>query len=134
MIDCAILGDSLAVGVGISQPQCHINARVGITSQKFLIQYPTIMQANKTLISLGSNDGVARYTEDSMRLVRNKITTGEVTWLLSTNNQRAHDIAKKIAREFGDRIIESAPHISRDGVHPTSTGYYNISRQWMGTR
>lgn len=58
MLDCLILGDSIAVGVGQARPACTTSARVGITSGAFLqALYPAAPKsASDVVISLGVND------------------------------------------------------------------------------
>jgi len=135
MFECVILGDSIAVGVGQLSQECHTAAQVGISSRHFLQQHTVIPQGNRTLISLGSNDGGQTFAQiySSLREVRLRIRQGEVTWLQSSNNERAGIAAGRLAREFGDRVIEVRPYVSSDGVHPHGRGYQAIARQFRGS-
>ena len=77
MIECLILGDSIAVGIGQHRPDCAVIAKVGITSQNWLKNYnnhPTFNKPYKVVtISLGSNDFKASHTAESLYDIRNKI-------------------------------------------------------------
>lgn len=129
MIDCAILGDSIAVGISYLRPECYRMAVVGISSTTYIRRFSQSVNSNKVLISLGSNDGNAIATRTALETLRERVH-GQVTWLLSANNQMAHDIARAVAAKFGDMVLEVKPVVSRDGVHPTPAGYRELSNQW----
>jgi hypothetical protein len=118
MIECLIIGDSIAVGVGSVSPQCETIARVGINSKNFVVSYKYIPSAQTTIISLGSNDGNADFSKYIANL-RSKIT-GKVVWILSANNSKARSITLKIARQNGDSVVYLSQFKSADGVHPKS--------------
>jgi hypothetical protein len=59
MIECLILGDSIAVGVSQLRPECIVQAQSGINSEDYangLFRHFELIHAKKTIISLGSND------------------------------------------------------------------------------
>jgi lysophospholipase L1-like esterase len=130
MIDCAILGDSIAVGVHYQRPECYYRAVSGISSSSFIRRFPDRVSANKVLISLGSNDGNANDTRAALETLRGLITDGEVTWLLSANNPAAYDIARAIAVRYRDRVLEVGSVVGRDRVHPTAAGYRELANGW----
>jgi len=125
MIDCLILGDSIAVGVGSVTPQCKIIAKVGINSKNFVVSYKYIPSSKTTVISLGSNDGNADFSK-YLNILRNKIS-GKVIWILSNNNAKARKIALNIARQHGDGVVYLSSFASADGVHPKS--YSSIAKK-----
>ena len=116
MIDCLIIGDSIAVGIGSVTPQCQTIAKVGINSKNFVVSHEHIPSSKTTVISLGSNDGNADFSK-YLNTLRNKIT-GKVVWILSNNNAKARTIALNIARQHGDGIVYLSSFASADGVHP----------------
>jgi lysophospholipase L1-like esterase len=130
MVECAVLGDSIAVGVARLRNTCQVQAVVGITSDVYVSRFRNGVHAGQVLISLGSNDSSDPKSEAAMRLLRSRINADQVTWLLSANNQRTADIARKIAREHMDRVIDSRPFIGQDGVHPTASGYFRLAAMW----
>lgn len=131
MIECSIIGDSIAAGVAQQRQNCFVNARPGMSSD----QYATInvgrVSAGRVLISLGSNDHASSNIEQHLRRVRNNIESQSVSWLLPANNNAARSAIIKIAGEFGDRLIDVRPFVGRDGVHPTPAGYFRISNIWL---
>lgn len=116
MIDCLVLGDSIAVGIGSVSPQCQTIAKVGINSKNFVVSHKYIPNANTTIISLGSNDGNADFSK-YLKQLRGKIN-GKVVWILSNNNDKARNIALNIARQHGDNVVYLSQFGSADGVHP----------------
>ena len=117
MIDCLVLGDSIAVGIG-SVSHCQTIAKVGINSKNFVVSHKYIPHANTTVISLGSNDGNADFSK-YLKLLRSKVS-GKVIWILSNNNAKARKIALNIARQNGDSVVYLSQFKSADGVHPRS--------------
>ena len=88
------------------------------------------IESNRVLISLGSNDFDRPGTEASLRAIRSRIHAIEVTWLLSANNRLARDVARLIAREHGDRVIDVRIFVGPDGVHPNPIGYHRMAAMW----
>ena len=131
MLECLILGDSIAVGIGMNRPDCVTVAKVGITSNKWLETYrdhPTINRPFKVaVISLGSNDYRGIMTE-GLYDVRAKIKADMVIWIMPSVSlkpiQRA--VIKEIANEFRDKILEITK-MSYDGIHPTPIGYKELA-------
>ena len=118
MIECLIIGDSIAVGVGSVSPKCETIAKVGINSKNFVVSYKYIPSAKTTVISLGSNDGNADFSKYLTNL-RSKVS-GKVVWILSANNAKAREIVLKIARQNGDSVVYLSQFKSADGIHPKS--------------
>ena len=118
MIECLIIGDSIAVGVGSVSPKCETIAKVGINSKNFVVSYKYIPSAKTTVISLGSNDGNADFSKYLTNL-RSKVS-GKVVWILSANNTKAREIVLKIARQNGDSVVYLSQFKSADGIHPKS--------------
>lgn len=132
MIDCAIIGDSIALGVANLNRSCQSQAVSGITSREHIHRFSQPIHASRVLISLGSNDDPGQSSEAWLRQVRARVVTGRVAWLLSPNNERANSAARRIASERGDMIIEVRPWVGPDRVHPTPAGYSRLSAIWRG--
>lgn len=130
MIECLILGDSIAQGVAQSLPACESRTWVGITSEQFVRRNTGSLTARHVLISLGSNDGASHHTFTALQRLRSDISGAQVTWLLSANNPRASEAALQVSRMYEDRVIQMRPLVGRDGVHPTSTGYNRLAHIW----
>ena len=125
MIDCVVLGDSIAVGIGSVSPQCETIAKVGINSKNFVVSNRYIPKAKTTVISLGSNDGNADFSK-YLRELRKK-ASGKVIWILSANNDKARQIALNIARQNGDSVVYLSSFATADGIHPKS--YSSVAKK-----
>ena len=130
MLECVIMGDSIAQGVARLRPQCAQITQQGVTSWTFSNQLLQTVNARQVLISLGSNDVGTPDLARHLRQVRSRITQGEVTWLLSANNASAADQVQQIARAHGDRVIQVRLVVGPDGVHPTAAGYHRLNQMW----
>jgi len=129
LLECLILGDSIAVGVGYNRPECVIEAKVGVNSQDYvngLFRHFELVEAKKTIISLGSNDS---YVESyGPMLALRELIKGDVIWILSSNNEESRYAALAIAKHYNDSVIDIKSYpMSKDGVHPTGKGYKMIS-------
>jgi hypothetical protein len=113
MLDCLILGDSIAVGVGEARPECMTVAEIGITSEQFAYSYAGPFGATKVIVSLGSND--KHDSSDALWNLRQHIN-GRVIWILPARRYQQGAV-RKLATYFGDKMV-TIPSVRRDGVHP----------------
>lgn len=125
MIECLIIGDSIAVGVAQYATQCNLQGKIGITSNSFADVY-IVKNANLTVISLGSNDrGYDPYA--AMKKIRDTID-GKVIWLISANSLEGATASLRVAYQYGDGVFHvGTVELSSDGVHPTVNGLKKIS-------
>lgn len=128
MLECLIIGDSIAVGVGMQRPECKTIATVGITSKNWVAKNLFVEDARTTVISLGTND--SDKTKESLLELRSKIS-GKVYWILPPRaKQQQRDIVMQIASERGDVAI-GTDKLAPDNIHPTVSGYKGLAQ---GTR
>jgi lysophospholipase L1-like esterase len=126
MIDCLILGDSIAVGVSKNRPECDVIAKSGITSPNFVKAHITKnLSADTVLVSLGSNDAGVN-TLQALTKLRKTIRAKSVYWILPAQFTDARYTVEKIALKNGDTIVR-IPDVSADGIHPTSRGYKRLA-------
>jgi hypothetical protein len=126
LIECLILGDSIARGIAMHRPECVTLAQTGITSRDWNDTYSRqVKPAGTTIISLGSNDYDRLNTEVELVALRTRVKSGAVYWIVPANKPAKQSIVKKIAREFGD-VFVTIPEVSKDGVHPTVRGYRQL--------
>ena len=108
MLDCLVLGDSIAVGVGQARPECAVVAVSGITSEHYVQMFPGDAQARTAVISLGVNDGDGIATVTTSRSCAAAWSPTTVYWLLSGTNQRIRDAVRAVAgtlRRPADRRV-----------------------------
>jgi lysophospholipase L1-like esterase len=133
MLECMIIGDSIAVGVSQIRKECTAIAKSGINSKDWNTQHLDKLKPTKTLIiSLGANDYKGIDTETNIRKLRTKVQAEKVFWLLPSNKLKPLQVkvVEQVAKEYGDNIINRPEtDISSDGVHPTYTGYKKLAEK-----
>lgn len=138
MLECLILGDSLAVGVGQIRKECTTYAVSGINSYDYVNRHVLYTQSNhkeaKTvIISLGSNDYKSINTYEELVTLRQLVKADRVYWILPAIKETKRANVQKVAEKYNDVIIDSRKHeMSADGVHPTIKGYKSIAKQTQG--
>ena len=135
MIDCMIIGDSIAVGTAMQRPDCISYSRGGWNSWQWNRDYldtAKSKQAKTVIISLGANDHAGVKTEQELRKMRSAIQTDRVFWIDPGKDRKPvpHDAIERIAKEYGDVILpRPMDHMSADGIHPTGRGYKILGEQ-----
>jgi lysophospholipase L1-like esterase len=135
MIDCMIIGDSIAVGTAMHRSECVSYSRGGWNSWQWNKDYlakASEHQAKTVIISLGANDHKGVRTEQELRKMRSAIKADRVFWIDPGEQRKPvpHDAIVKIAKEYGDTILpRPEKHMSADGIHPTGKGYKILGEQ-----
>ena len=127
MLDCLIMGDSIAVGTQMFNKECAMIAKGGINSYQWVNKNidKAPYQAKTVIISLGTNDHKYVKTEEELRTIRRLTNADRVYWILPAIKPDIQDIVKKIAVEFGD-IVLPIKSLQPDGIHPSWAGYKQI--------
>ena len=135
MIDCMIMGDSLAVGVGQIRKECVTYAKSGINSHDYVNRHVlhtngADKQAKSVIISLGSNDTKNINTFEELDTLRQLIKADRVYWIVPAIKEDKRKAVWAVANKYHDHVIESRNHeLSSDKVHPTYKGYTSIAKQ-----
>ena len=128
MLDCLILGDSIAVGTAQARPECVSYSKGGINSYNWLNtnvgKSPYV--AKSVIISLGSNDHRGVKTESELNTIRQLTKADRVYWILPAIKPEVQEIVRRIAVENGD-VILPIKDLSTDRVHPTTKGYRQLA-------
>lgn len=128
MIDCLILGDSIAVGTGMFRKECTTLAQTGITSKDYNKKYNKgSFDAETVVISLGSNDSENMQTLKELFALRQVVKAKKVYWILPANKQTKREDVSVVADKFEDKTISFSP--SKDKVHPTISGYKELAEK-----
>ena len=129
MIDCLIVGDSIAVGTHQYRPECRVHAKVGINSSQWNRQNSSRDLTAKTLIiSLGSNDHAGVRTLWELQQLRARADAERVFWILPAIKPDVQEMVQIIARDHGD-VILPIPNLQADKVHPSGVGYKKLAEQ-----
>lgn len=135
MIDCMIIGDSIAVGTAMYRPDCVSHSRGGWNSWQWNRDYlPAVATkpAKTLIISLGANDHSGVKSEQELRRMRASVKADRVFWIDPGQDRKPvpHDAIVRIAKEYGDTVLaRPKEHMSSDGVHPTGRGYKLLGEQ-----
>jgi lysophospholipase L1-like esterase len=129
MLDCLILGDSIAVGVSQHRPECAVHAKVGINSRDWVNKNITKdLAADTVIISLGSNDYKSISTLKELFTIRNVVTAKRVYWIVPAIKSDIQEMVEIVADKFEDKIIH-IKGVEPDKVHPTSTEYKRLAKE-----
>lgn len=129
MLDCLIIGDSIAKGVAQQRPECTAYAKVGVNSRNWNNTYLTKhLSAKVVLISLGSNDSGSINTQRELEVLRELVKGDVVFWVLPYNKPNLHSFIRELAEDYHDVVLPIA-NISKDNIHPTSKGYKLLANQ-----
>ncbi len=135
MLECMIIGDSIAVGTAMARKECVSYARGGWNSWQWNKDYLDIASskpAKTVIISLGANDHKGVKTEQELRKMRSSIKADRVFWISPGKERKPipQEAIEKIAKEYGDIVLpRPMDHMSADGVHPTGRGYKILGEQ-----
>jgi lysophospholipase L1-like esterase len=128
MLECLIIGDSIAVGIAQHRPECVSYAQVGITSaawnNKFLAKN---LESNITTISLGTNDPSTLKTFEELFALRQTLS-GKVQWILPANGTDRQAAVVQVAKKFGDTTFLIS-ELARDKIHPTARAYRQLAEE-----
>lgn len=133
MIDCLIIGDSIAVGTKQFRPDCVAVARGGINSWQWRRQYldgdqGALPKAETLIISLGSNDHKGVKTKEEIARIRSTVTAKRVFWILPAIKPEIQDIVREVAEGFGDTVLPIT-RLQPDGIHPSWAGYKELAEK-----
>jgi lysophospholipase L1-like esterase len=130
MLECLILGDSIAVGTATARPECVAYAKGGINSYQWLNKNIDKMPltAKTVIISLGSNDHKYVKTESELEAIRELTKADRVYWILPAIKPDIQEIVRKVAAKNGDTVLPITS-LQKDGVHPSWAGYKQLGEQ-----
>ena len=130
MLECLIMGDSIAVGTEMFKKECVAYAKGGINSKQWLDnnvgKSPYI--AKTIIISLGSNDHQYVKTEEELRTIRKLTKADRVYWIMPAIKPNIQEIVKKVANEYGDTVLPIT-RLQPDGIHPSWAGYKELAEK-----
>ena len=136
MLDCLIVGDSIAVGVAQVRTECVSYSTGGINSKQWVNKNigKTPLIAKNVIISLGSNDHKYVKTLEELRTIRELTKAERVYWILPAgvhpkNNvpvEVIQSMVKQVATENGDSVLPIT-RLQKDGIHPSWAGYKELA-------
>ena len=129
MLECLIMGDSIAVGTAQVRQECVSYSKGGINSWQWNRDYlKNDLTAKTVIISLGSNDHKGVRTKAEMQRIREKVGTARVFWILPAIKPEIQEIVQAIAKEYGDTVVPIT-RLQPDKIHPSWAGYKEIAEK-----
>jgi lysophospholipase L1-like esterase len=130
MLECLIIGDSIAVGTANVRPECVAYAKGGINSYQWFNQNISKipLHAKTVIISLGSNDHKGVRTQRELETIRELTKADRVYWILPAIKPDIQEIVKKVAAQHGD-VVLPITRLQKDGIHPSWAGYKELANQ-----
>jgi lysophospholipase L1-like esterase len=129
MLDCLILGDSIAVGTHQFKPECAVYAKGGWNSRqwnkKFIDKDDINIYAKTVIISLGTNDHKGIHTYAELKKMRMEVRARQVFWIMPAIKPDIQQVVQQLAEEHGDTILP-IKNLQKDGIHPSWAGYKKI--------
>jgi hypothetical protein len=135
MLECLIIGDSIAVGTKMFAPtECVSHSKGGFNTWQWNRKWgSTPLEAKKIVISLGTNDHKGVNTFKELSKIRYRIRSVKVVWIMPPCNKgfckpQINQNVKDIAAKYGDTII-STSYVQPDNVHPSWRGYKDLVKK-----
>lgn len=129
MIECLVIGDSIAVGTHRARPECVSYSKGGWNTWQWNRDYLNKdLTAGTVIISLGSNDHQGVKTRQELEKMRAKVQGKRVFWILPAIKPNIQDIVKDIAAKNGDTVLPIT-RLQPDGVHPSWAGYKDLAEK-----
>jgi lysophospholipase L1-like esterase len=139
MLDCLILGDSIAVGTANVRTECVSYSVGGINSWGWNKKFSNKnLNAKSVIISLGTNDHSGVHTFRELSEMRSRVSADHVYWIMPPCNDKfckphVNDIVKIIANSRGDTII-GTQRLQKDAIHPSWAGYRELAEKTHGDK
>jgi lysophospholipase L1-like esterase len=135
MLECLILGDSIAVGVSAKRPECVSYSKGGINTWQWNNKYLTKNLSAKTvIISLGSNDHKYVKTRRELENMRELVQADRVYWVLPHGNLKGSEVPIERIQQYVNEVAEMYQDVvlpikypTKDNVHPSDRGYKDLA-------
>ena len=130
MIECLVIGDSIAVGVAQQRPECVAYAKGGWNTWQWNRDYlKNNLSARAVIISLGSNDHKGVRTKAELQRIREKVgTSSKVYWIVPAIKPDIQEIVKQMAIDYND-VVLPITRLQPDGIHPSWAGYKELAEK-----
>ena len=130
MIDCLIIGDSIAVGTKMFRPECADYAQGGITSHGWNKKFGNKdLTAKTVIISLSTNDWAKADTYGMLMNIRTKIKGDATVFWIEPNRESKFEAVqhvRRVAEQFGDTVLVNT-RWQPDKIHPSWAGYKSLA-------
>jgi lysophospholipase L1-like esterase len=134
MLECLVIGDSIAVGISHFRKECVTHARSGWTSAQwnkhYLTTFNSQLPVKSLIISLGTNDYKGLNTVAELNKIRENVSsTTRVFWVLPPKAKPLQrEMVREVAEIWGDMTLTVPDNeMAGDKIHPTYAGYRKLA-------
>lgn len=131
ILECLIIGDSIANGISQVNRHCSAIVRDGITSEGWFKNnknHPSYLNKKYkvAIISLGTNDFRTGKISENLYDIRYNIKAEKVFWILPSSSLKPvqRQIIRELSNEFHDTAIDISQQVGYDGIHPPTLNKY----------
>ena len=134
MLECLIIGDSIAVGTHQFSKHCAEYAKGGVNTWQWNRTYQNKdLTARNVIISLGTNDHSGVNTFRELMNMRTRVDADRVFWIMPPCNDKfckpaVNEVVEIIAKNFGDTVI-GTQQLQADAIHPSWSGYKELANK-----
>lgn len=129
MLDCLIIGDSIAYGISNIRTECVSYVQSGINSRNWNTKWLShIKPAKNVIISLGTNDLKDIDTFEELNKLRSTIKADSVYWVMPPIKIDVQQAVWLVSVRYCDKVIKTE-NLSNDNIHPTYKGYVELANQ-----
>jgi len=131
MLDCLIIGDTIATGLSQYKPDCAVITQPKISSHNWVNNNLSLLYPSElTIISLGSYDELDVNTRWKLYEIRERIKHGKVVWIVPVNKIYITNLVKVVAAEYNDIFLEIPKRfVSKDKIQPSTNGYKDLANR-----
>ena len=117
---CAVIGDSIAVGLGGYFRECRTDAKIGIGTKAIAARMTG--RADVIILSAGSNDYATPGLLGRLKALRSRARSARVIWIRPAPWSAAAGV-ETVAHAHGDAVVAFAVSpTDRAHLHPKSSG------------
>lgn len=137
MLECLIIGDSIAVGMEAVRKECVSYSKGGLNTWQWNKRYTDKdLTSTAAIISLGTNDHKGINTRKELEVTRARVKAAKVYWIMPHGNNPAsgvsihtiQQIVTDIASKHGD-VVLGTKRYQKDNIHPSWAGYRELADQ-----
>ena len=116
---CAVVGDSIAVGLRSYFRECRTDAKIGIGTKAVAARVTG--RADVIIVSAGSNDYSTPGLLGRLKALRARARSARVIWILPAPRSAAAAV-EGVAHAHGDAVVAFAvSSTDREHIHPQSS-------------
>jgi hypothetical protein len=131
MLECLIIGDSIASGIASVKHECIRLTEIAIKSETWYKKNHNrplfdMESYRYVVISLGTNDPETANTRTNLIKIRQQLHTDRVIWILPNGVVRSEQkkVVESVATSYNDLVLDIKDKVGKDNIHPPTVRAY----------